>query len=141
LFGLWCDGSSGLDIWVEGVADGGGLLAGLDGELGSISQELVGSTAAESFSADWSWLWCSIGQWSESAAGSFNGSGIGGGWSGGVGLNEIGGLNAIGGDSGGLIRDDDVLEGSLSKGVTDGFAVVLGGSDHESHGCLVVRVR
>lgn len=51
MFGDWCDGSSGLELWVEGVADDVGLLTGLDGELGTISQVLVGSTAAESFSA------------------------------------------------------------------------------------------
>ena len=94
MFGRWCDGSSGLEIWVEGVADVGVLLAGLDGELGSISQELVGSTAAEAFSAHWSWLGSTIGNGSVSAVGSCNGSFWCGGWSGG--LDEIGGLNSGG---------------------------------------------
>jgi len=41
-------------LWVVGVAGGSSSLAGLNGELGTVLQVLVGGTAAEFGSALWS---------------------------------------------------------------------------------------
>jgi len=61
--GLWGDDGVGWEWWVVCVGVGGGLLAGLDGELGSILQESLGSTTAECLSADWSGTDGSVGVW------------------------------------------------------------------------------
>lgn len=60
---LWCwrDGGTGLKFWVELVGVGSlSFLAGLDGESGSVSQVLVGGTAAELIIACRSWSLCSV---------------------------------------------------------------------------------
>jgi len=54
---LWLDEGSWWEWWVVLVGvDAGFLLAGLDCELGSVLQEFLGGTAAESLGALWSWL-------------------------------------------------------------------------------------
>ena len=51
----WFGGGTNWEWWVVGVdVDTGGGLAGLDGKLGSVSQEFLGGTAAESLIACWS---------------------------------------------------------------------------------------
>lgn len=60
----WLDEGTGSKFWEELVGVGSlQLLAGLDGESGSVSHVLVGGTAAEFIIAFWSWSlytldWC-----------------------------------------------------------------------------------
>lgn len=59
--GLWLDEGTRHKFWPELVGVGSfGCLAGLDGESGSVSQELVGGTAAELVSALNPWFLCSV---------------------------------------------------------------------------------
>lgn len=60
---LWCwrDGGTSLEFWPELVGVGSFFsLAGLDGESGSVSQVLVGGTAAEFIVTFRSWGSCSV---------------------------------------------------------------------------------
>jgi len=55
--GCWFNGGTCWQWWVVLVGVYSGvLLAGLDCELGSVLQEFLGSTAAESVLACWSWF-------------------------------------------------------------------------------------
>lgn len=57
----WLLNGTRLKFWEELVGVGSFLgLAGLDGESGSVSQVLVGGTAAEFIIAFWSWSLCSV---------------------------------------------------------------------------------
>jgi len=93
----WFGGGTNWEWWVVGVdVDTGGGLAGLDGKLGSVSQEFLGSTAAESVIACWS-LQGSVnflvGTWGVlSTTGTESGLGVIGGLDGGGEGNISGGL-------------------------------------------------
>jgi len=50
----WGGDSPSWEWWVVLVGSGGQGLAGLDGELGSVLHEFLGSTAAEAFVTEWS---------------------------------------------------------------------------------------
>jgi len=61
---LWlCEGTF-CEWWIVGISLGPEFnLASLDGELGSILQEFLGSTAAESLLTERSWCLCTISVW------------------------------------------------------------------------------
>lgn len=93
----WFGGGTNWEWWVVGVdVDTGGGLAGLDGKLGSVSQEFLGSTAAESLIACWSLQGSSnvlVGTWGVlSTTGTESGLGVIGSLDGGSGGSISGGL-------------------------------------------------
>lgn len=106
-----------------------GLLAGLDSELGSVSHEFLGSTAAESVLAYWSWFFRSSfgNNWEGAQCAGFSVCGEGG-------FNIVVGLD-LGGSyfsSGVLVLES--LQGVLGLGEADAFALRNGSREFGSGG-------
>lgn len=135
----WFGGGTKWEWWVVGVdVDTGGGLAGLDGKLGSVSQEFLGSTAAESLIACWSLQGSSnvlVGTWGVlSTTGTESGLGVIGSLDGGGEGNISGGLVDEGllGSHGFVVSEtlacsDGLGESSVSGGDLDGSSGDGGG--------------
>jgi len=109
----WLNQSTSWEWWEVGVGSCVWLLAGLNSNLGSVSHELLGSTAAESIITFWSWLTSFL--WVSTVSTSCSSS-----WE--CGLLVICGLNRCSSRSVSLSFSKEILHGFLSFIVTNTLA-------------------